>query len=97
MHQAEQADSEGDHHDHSHRPGSLPRSTRWTRGAAVSGKPEVVIVGAGVGGLTLALLLRQRGIAAEVLEQSAELREAGRGCLAWPPTPHACCTAWAWA
>jgi salicylate hydroxylase len=37
----------------------------------------VVIIGAGVGGLTLALLLRQRGIAAEVLEQSAELREAG--------------------
>ena len=39
--------------------------------------PPVVIIGAGVGGLTLALLLRQRGIAAEVLEQSAELREAG--------------------
>ncbi len=37
----------------------------------------VVIIGAGVGGLTLALLLRQRGIAAEVLEQSAELREVG--------------------
>jgi salicylate hydroxylase len=41
------------------------------------GRPKVVIVGAGVGGLTLALLLRQRGIVAEVLEQSAELREAG--------------------
>ena len=39
--------------------------------------PPVVIIGAGVGGLTLALLLRRRGIAAEVLEQSAELREAG--------------------
>ena len=39
--------------------------------------PPVVIIGAGVGGLTLALLLRQRGIAAEVLEQSAELHEAG--------------------
>jgi 2-polyprenyl-6-methoxyphenol hydroxylase-like FAD-dependent oxidoreductase len=39
--------------------------------------PPVVIIGAGVGGLTLALLLRQRGVAAEVLEQSAELREAG--------------------
>src|SRR3984957_21206423 len=51
--------------------------TRWTRGAAVSGKPQVVIIGAGVGGLTLALLLRQRGIAAEVLEQSAELGEVG--------------------
>jgi len=39
--------------------------------------PPVVIIGAGVGGLTLALLLRQRGIATEVLEQSAELHEAG--------------------
>jgi salicylate hydroxylase len=39
--------------------------------------PGIVITGAGVGGLTLALLLRQRGIAAEVLEQSAELTEAG--------------------
>ena len=37
----------------------------------------VVIIGAGVGGLTLALPLRQRGIAAEVLEQSAGLREVG--------------------
>jgi salicylate hydroxylase len=36
-----------------------------------------VIVGAGVGGLTLALLLRARGIVAEVVEQSAELREVG--------------------
>jgi 2-polyprenyl-6-methoxyphenol hydroxylase-like FAD-dependent oxidoreductase len=38
---------------------------------------RVVIVGAGVGGLTLALLLRRRGIAAEVVEQAPELREAG--------------------
>jgi salicylate hydroxylase len=37
----------------------------------------VVIIGAGVGGLTLALLLRQRGITAEVLEQSGELKEVG--------------------
>ena len=43
----------------------------------MSGTRPVVIVGAGVGGLTLALLLRQRGIAAEVLEQSTELREVG--------------------
>ena len=37
----------------------------------------VVIIGAGVGGLTLALLLRRRGIVADVLEQAAELREVG--------------------
>ena len=38
---------------------------------------RAVIVGAGVGGLTLALLLRQRGITAEVVEQAPELGEAG--------------------
>jgi salicylate hydroxylase len=43
----------------------------------MSGNPPVVIIGAGVGGLTLALLLRRRGIVAEVLEQSTELREVG--------------------
>ena len=42
-----------------------------------SRNPRIVIVGAGVGGLTLALLLRRRGIVAEVVEQSAELREVG--------------------
>ena len=50
-----------------------------------------MIIGAGVGGLTLALLLRQRGIAAEVLEQSAELREVG-AAVSLRPTRHACCT-----
>jgi salicylate hydroxylase len=39
--------------------------------------PSVVIVGAGVGGLTLALALRRWGIDAEILEQSAQLREVG--------------------
>ena len=61
----------------------------------MSGKPPVVIIGAGVGGLTLALLLRQRGIVAEVLEQSAELRRGRRRRLprgqrdtrAAPPRP----------
>jgi salicylate hydroxylase len=38
---------------------------------------RVVVIGAGVGGLTLALLLRQRGIEADVLERSPELREVG--------------------
>jgi len=39
--------------------------------------PPVVIIGAGVGGITLALLLSRSGIDAEVLEQSAELHEVG--------------------
>ncbi|MFB9927922.1 FAD-dependent monooxygenase [Amycolatopsis halotolerans] len=38
---------------------------------------SVAIVGGGIGGLTLALALRQRGIGAEVYERSAELREVG--------------------
>jgi salicylate hydroxylase len=42
-----------------------------------SRRPHVVIIGAGIGGLTLALLLQRRGIHADVLEQSAELGEVG--------------------
>ena len=38
---------------------------------------RIGIVGAGIGGLTLALALRQRGIAANVYEQALELREIG--------------------
>jgi salicylate hydroxylase len=40
-------------------------------------KTRIAIVGAGIGGLTLALALRQRGIAADIYEQAAELREIG--------------------
>jgi salicylate hydroxylase len=38
---------------------------------------EVAIVGGGIGGLVLALALRERGIGAEVYEQAPELREIG--------------------
>src|ERR1700733_6180523 len=38
---------------------------------------RIGIVGAGIGGLTLPLALRQRGIAADVYEQALELREIG--------------------
>jgi salicylate hydroxylase len=38
---------------------------------------RIAIVGAGIGGLVLALLLRRRGMVAEVFEQSAELAEIG--------------------
>src|SRR6476661_1515646 len=40
-------------------------------------KLRIAIVGGGVGGLTLALALRQRGIAADVYEQAPELTEIG--------------------
>lgn len=38
---------------------------------------DVVIIGAGIGGLTLALVLRERGIDAVLLERTAQLREVG--------------------
>jgi salicylate hydroxylase len=38
---------------------------------------RIAIVGAGIGGLVLALALRRRGIAADLYEQAAELREIG--------------------
>lgn len=40
-------------------------------------EPRIAIVGAGIGGLTLALALRQRGVAASVFEQSPQLTEIG--------------------
>ena len=40
---------------------------------------KVVVVGAGLGGLTAAIALRKRGIDVSVLEQSSELGEIGAG------------------
>jgi salicylate hydroxylase len=42
-----------------------------------AGQFRIGIVGAGIGGLTLALALRQRGLAADVYEQALSLREIG--------------------
>jgi 2-polyprenyl-6-methoxyphenol hydroxylase-like FAD-dependent oxidoreductase len=44
----------------------------------------VLIAGAGIGGLALALLLHQRGIACTVFEQAAEIRELGVGINTLP-------------
>jgi salicylate hydroxylase len=43
----------------------------------MSNNPRIAIVGGGIGGLTLALALRQRGIEAGVYEQAPELAEIG--------------------
>jgi salicylate hydroxylase len=40
-------------------------------------KPRIAIIGAGVGGLTLWLALRQRGLSADIYEQARELTEIG--------------------
>jgi 5-methylphenazine-1-carboxylate 1-monooxygenase len=49
------------------------------------GEPrEILIVGAGIGGLTLALALHQAGIPCRVFEQAAELRPLGVGINVMP-------------
>ena len=45
----------------------------------MSTSKKVVVVGAGIGGLTAALALLARGIDDEVYEQSGDLREVGAG------------------
>jgi salicylate hydroxylase len=45
--------------------------------ATVHPHPRIVIVGAGIGGLTLSLALRHRGLSAEIFEQAHELTEIG--------------------
>src|SRR5258708_7132901 len=42
-------------------------------------KPHILIAGAGIGGLTAALALLQRGYDVDVYEQAAELKEVGAG------------------
>lgn len=47
-------------------------------------RPRVAIVGAGVGGITAALFLREAGIDAVVYEQNAEITAAGAGIVITP-------------
>ncbi len=45
----------------------------------MTAKPHILIVGAGIGGLTAALALARRGFAVDIFEQVGELRELGAG------------------
>ena len=45
---------------------------------------KVAVVGGGIGGLSAALAIRNRGWDVEVLEQSAEFTEVGAGLSLWP-------------
>jgi 2-polyprenyl-6-methoxyphenol hydroxylase-like FAD-dependent oxidoreductase len=45
---------------------------------------HVLIIGAGIGGLTTALALKQKGIDVDVYERSVELTDVGAGISLWP-------------
>ena len=45
---------------------------------------RIVVVGAGVGGLTCAIALRDAGFDVEVVERAANLAEVGAGISLWP-------------
>ena len=45
---------------------------------------RVVIIGAGIGGLTAAIALRRKGIEVEIYERAAELTDVGAGISLWP-------------
>jgi 2-polyprenyl-6-methoxyphenol hydroxylase-like FAD-dependent oxidoreductase len=47
-------------------------------------RPKVLIAGAGIGGLTLALMLNRRGVSCRVYEQASEVREVGVGINTLP-------------
>lgn len=52
--------------------------------APFSGPAKVIIAGAGVGGLTLALMLHRRGISSVIFEQAGEIRPVGAGINVLP-------------
>jgi 2-polyprenyl-6-methoxyphenol hydroxylase-like FAD-dependent oxidoreductase len=55
-----------------------------SRGEILTRVRQVVIVGAGVGGLCAAIALRRAGLEVVVLEQATAMREVGAGILLWP-------------
>lgn len=57
----------------------------------MSTTPSVIIVGAGISGLTCALALQQRGLRPLVLEQSAQLLEVGAGLQISPNASSVLC------
>jgi 5-methylphenazine-1-carboxylate 1-monooxygenase len=63
---------------------SFPFDAQWIEAGKDCLTMKVLIAGGGVGGLTLALMLKQRGIEAEIFEQSTEIRELGVGINTLP-------------
>ncbi len=51
--------------------------------------PTVLVIGAGIGGLSAAIALARRGFKVSVFERSETLREIGAGITLWPNGVHA--------
>jgi len=56
---------------------------------------EVVIIGAGIGGLTLGLMLHRARIPCRIFEAASELKPVGVG-INILPLPRASCADWVW-
>jgi 2-polyprenyl-6-methoxyphenol hydroxylase-like FAD-dependent oxidoreductase len=46
--------------------------------------PQVILIGAGIGGLATAIALRQAGFSPVLYERAPEIRALGAGLLLWP-------------
>src|ERR1700740_2233364 len=64
-------------------PGAVWPPARTVREGAGMG-PKIAIIGGGIGGLTAAVALARKGLAAEVYEQAPVLEEVGAGVGLWP-------------
>lgn len=54
-------------------PEQIPTQTSYE----ASSKPRVLIAGAGIGGLTLAILLKKAGVPFEVFERNRDVKQLG--------------------
>ena len=54
------------------------------RGPRHNNAMRVIVIGAGIGGLTAAIALRRKGIEVEIFERAAELTDVGAGISLWP-------------
>src|SRR5579862_1008329 len=60
----------------------MRRSALWED--TMAARPRIIIIGAGIGGLTAALALRRRGIDAQVYERAGGLNDIGAGIQLGP-------------
>jgi len=58
-------------------------------GVDATGRWHIIVIGAGIGGLTAALSLQRQGFRVSVYERASELSEFGAGLLVTPNAMHA--------